>query len=521
MVNSMNEARKVNIQSTAGTMHHMFGRISYRPWYAIAEFVDNSSQSYFSNKDKMTDIDHVTIDVCYEKKEDILTVSDNAYGMSIDELVEALYVEGGNHIKVGRNEFGAGLKTSAGWFGEKWSVSTVQYGSGKRYIAVVDKENLENEVPIYEEDVEKNLHGTVIKIEKITKKLTGSKTIAKIKDLLASMYRRDINSGDVDLRYNGDSITFEGYPILSSFRGRDWKKEIDYTFRFNDKNYHVTGFVAIMDPGSFPKAGFALFRRDRVIIGGSGMNYKPNEIFGQDQSQISLKLFGELNMDDFPVNQAKDGFVWDDGLEEEFISTLKNNIQEYIKIADISKKDRTREEMYAKDFSTRVQDEVNKNVTFIEVPKPVNEEVHENDSNELEQVKEEEQVTLDEFLEDFRERNDSDEEKIVGSTRYYNIPLNEVRTLSLEVDWSIHHNKYWINVEQASTDLIKLTVNIDHPFFRPYSNQEDFKIVLEKFVISFVVAEVMARMTSDKDGYIYYKAIRDKMNEYLKKMGDE
>ena len=89
------------------------------------------------------------------------------------------------------------------------------------------------------------------------------------------------------------------------------------------------------------------------------------------------------------------------------------------------------------------------------------------------------------------------------------------------MDWSIHHNKYWINVEQASTDLIKLTVNIDHPFFRPYSNQEDFKIVLEKFVISFVVAEVMARMTSDKDGYIYYKAIRDKMNEYLKKMGEE
>ena len=182
---------------------------------------------------------------------------------------------------------------------------------------------------------------------------------------------------------------------------------------------------------------------------------------------------------------------------------------------------RTREEMYSKDSSTRVQEEVNKNVTFIEVPKPTGEERHEDDSNEPEEIKEEEQVTIDEFLEDFHERNDSDEEKIVGSTRYYNIPLHEVRTLSLEVDWSIHHNKYWINVEQASQDLMKLIVNIDHPFFRPYSNQEDFKIVLEKFVISFVVAEVMAKMTSDQEGYIYYKAIRDKMNEYLKKMGEE
>lgn len=64
-----------------------------------------------------------------------------------------------------------------------------------------------------------------------------------------------------------------------------------------------------MNPGSYPKAGFALFRRGRVIIGGEDMNYKPAEIFGQSQSQVSLKLFGEINLDTFPVNQAKDGFV--------------------------------------------------------------------------------------------------------------------------------------------------------------------------------------------------------------------
>jgi len=71
----------------------------------------------------------------------------------------------------------------------------------------------------------------------------------------------------------------------------------------------VNGFVAIMEKGSFPNAGFALFRYNRVIIGGIDQNYKPSKIFVQAQSQISLKLFGELNMEDFPVNQAKDGFV--------------------------------------------------------------------------------------------------------------------------------------------------------------------------------------------------------------------
>ena len=528
----MNEAKRLNIQSTAKTTHHLFGRISYKPWYAIAEFVDNSTQSFFSNKERFDNQKRVDVIVQYKNDEKVLTVTDNAFGMDLDELSVALNLEGGLENKTGRNEFGVGMKTAAGWFGKKWSVTTTKYNSGKQYVAIVDIDNLENEIVIYEEDVPLEQHGTTIRIEKITKGLTAPRTVSKIKDVLSSMYRRDINSGEVYIEYNRDPIYFEDYPVLSNFRDTEWKKDVNFEFEFEGKLYHVDGFIAIMDPGSFVNAGLALFRRNRVIIGGPDMNYKPAEIFGQQQSQKSLKLFGELNMDDFPVNQAKDGFVWDDGLEDEFISCLKENIQDYIKIADISKQDRAKEEMYSQKTTEKVSEEVK---TALEQVQNSFEEQENTPSQEVEEQQEtdfhdeqqgtnddEESSIVKQFREELAEKNSIDDEKVVGSQRHYDVPLNAIKSLSIDVDWTINHKKYWIDIKDSeeNTDQLYILINIDHPFFRPYSNQDDFKIVIEKFVISFVVAENTAKMNSDKDGYILYKSIRDKMNEYLISMGE-
>ena len=40
---------KINIQPQAGVLG-VFSRLNYKPWYAIAEFVDNSTQSFYSNE---------------------------------------------------------------------------------------------------------------------------------------------------------------------------------------------------------------------------------------------------------------------------------------------------------------------------------------------------------------------------------------------------------------------------------------------------------------------------------------
>ena len=72
---------------------------------------------------------------------------------------------------------------------------------------------------------------------------------------------------------------------------------------------------------------------------------------------------------------------------------------------------------------------------------------------------------------------------------------------------SIFTNKKWIILDT----VLEL----------PYSNNEDFKIVLEKFVISFVVAEQQAKLISDKEGYIRASTIRHKMNEFLSKVSED
>lgn len=329
------------------------------------------------------------------------------------------------------------------------------------------------------------------------------------------MYRRDINNRNIEIYFNDYMIQFEDYAILQNFRGKSWKKPLDFSVNFDGKDYHVNGFVAIMNPGSFTNSGFALFRQDRVVIGGPDLNYKPSQIFGQVQSQRSLKLFGELNMDDFPVNQAKDGFVWDDGLEDAFVEVLRSNIQDYIEIADLSKKERESEDEFSTEKSEKLKTDVEpvvKNMTQDQVSEST--DLDEIPQNDVPASSSETQEYIDTVL------NQPNEDKTVGSVRSYRIPLNQIKELIINIQWAIGKKAYWIDCKEIDGE-IEVVINIDHPFFKPYSKEEDFKKVLEKFVLAFVVAEQQAKLTADKEGYVLASAIRNSMNRYLSNISEE
>lgn len=523
---------ELNIQPSASILN-VFSRLSYKPWYAIAEFVDNSTQSYISHSDELDNLskfDKLIVNIKYDAEENTLTIVDNAYGMEIERFRDAILLDSRNEFQSGRNEFGMGLKTAASWFGKVWKVISTQYGSNNRYTAVVDipkldKLHLQN-TQIYRDYVASDTHGTEIIIEQVTKKITGSRTIGKIRDLLSSMYRRDINSRNIEIWFNDEPIIFEAYPILTNFRGKSWKKELDFTVGFDNKIYHVTGFVAIMNPGSFPKAGFALFRQDRVVIGGTDHNYKPAQIFGQAQSQKSLKLFGELNMNDFPVNQAKDGFIWDDGLEDAFINVLKENIQEYIDIADMSIKERATENQFSDQASTELQKNVStviKNVFVFQNTDDTNEDCQDAAQNDIAE-KELETYSpspndITEYIETVLNADSTDE--VISTTRTYSIPMPPMTHVDFSVQWAHGSKKYWIEYTEVDVDKFKVLINIDHPFFMPFTKEDGFQKVLEKFALSFILAERQAKIGSDKQGYIQANVIKHNMNKYLEKLAEE
>ena len=519
---------ELNIQPAASILN-VFSRLSYKPWYAIAEFVDNSTQSYISHQKELDNdefFEKLVVDVRYDSEANTLSIIDNAYGMEIDRFKDAIILDSRNETQSGRNEFGMGLKTAASWFGNVWTVKSTQYGSNNRYVATVDipklKENNLNSIKIHKGHVDSKMHGTEIIIEQVTKRITGARTIGKIRDLLSSMYRRDINNRNIEIIFNGVPIVFEDYPVLTNFRGKEWKKDLDFTVQFLDKEYGVTGFVAIMNPGSFSKSGFALFRQDRVVIGGTDANYKPYAIFGQAQSQRSLKLFGELNMDDFPVNQAKDGFIWDDGLEDAFIDELKANIQEYIEIADLSIKERNAESQFSDEKSEELHKAVEK--TIENAFNKGFDDIDDNDESSLDEDNdelepEEENSDLQQYVEEYIEAET--EEKIVGTDRNYNIPVSPMENVSFVVKWATGNDNYWIKYDDNEPDKYDVTINIEHPFFMPFSKDEAFKIVLEKFALAFILSERQAKNVSSPEGYVPTNVIRNYMNKYLQKLVED
>ena len=522
---------ELNIQPAASILN-VFSRLSYKPWYAIAEFVDNSTQSYISHERELDQdpyFDKLTVAVKYDSQNNTLRITDNAYGMELDRFRDAILLDSRNETQSGRNEFGMGLKTAASWFGNIWSVSSTQYGSKNKYQARIDipelKSSGQNSIQIHRDYVFETEHGTEILIEEVTKRITASRTIGKIRELLSSMYRRDINNRNIEIWFNDEPISFEPYSVLTNFRGKSWKKDLDFSVLFDGNEYHVTGLVGILNPGSFAKAGFALFRQDRVVVGGSDANYKPTQIFGQAQSQVSLKLFGELNMNDFPVNQAKDGFIWDDGLEDAFIDELRSNIQEYITIARMSIKERDDETQYSDEASETLHDAVTNDIicAFSQDEEDANEEnSFENNIEDLENNTESERVDATDDVREYVETvlNHDTDETLVGTRRDYTIPIDPVVRVNFNVQWAVGNTSFWIRYNETSPDNYDVEINIDHPFFMPFSKDENFKRVLEKFTIAFVLSERQAKMSSNREGYIPANVIKNYMNRFLAKLAE-
>lgn len=509
---------KLNIQPQAGILG-VFSRLNYKPWYAIGEFVDNSTASFFTHERTMNfyKIKKIKVEVNYDAELNRLTIVDDAFGMELTDFQRAIKLDSKPENINGRNEFGMGLKTAASWFGNIWSVESTQLGSTNRYYAKVDinklrEENI-NTINIERTTISKESHGTTIIIDDVTKKINASKTQVKIKELLSSMYRRDIKSGKVDILFGKELLKFDDYKVLK-FKNKEWKKNLDFDFTFNGKNYKVTGFVAIMEKGSFPKAGFSLFRYNRVVIGGIDENYKPNEIFGQAQSQISLKLFGELNMEDFPVNQAKDGFVWNDGLEDEFIKNLRLNITDYIQISKLSIQQRAEEEEFDKPTAIKVEETVQKSFDNIII-----------DSNETEITSSETDESSNNLVTIFKnemiENNNINSEIVHDSCREYIVNLNNIEKKKFKVYWKIADNANWLEYDSTDSTII---ININHPFFKPYSKEREFKILLDKFVVAYISAEESCKMgpgiSGVPSGYILPSNLRNTMNRILRKLSE-
>ena len=525
--NSM--SKKINIRPTT-SVYATYKNIRYDPWTAIAEFVDNSTQSYYDNKERLENTKYwkgLEVDIEYSNDEscgDKLIIRDNAFGMDFNDFQRAIILDS-RPAKTSRSEFGMGLKTAACWFGTCWSVETAALGSGIKYRTEVDVNHLatyKNEELVVEEiPCHPSEHGTTITIWNLNRKLSG-RQIGKTKDQLRGIYRTDIRSGDVCIRYNSEALEYIDPKLLtetlSDGTEKIWRKDIDFTFEFNGEMKRVYGFIGLLDEGSTSKAGFTLIRFGRVIVGGYGGAYRPEEIFDTSNSYVYQRLFGELNLDGWRVTQTKDAFDLYGGLEDILIEKL---LDECLEFKQKAKTYRKRDKSFTIDTGTKIlAGEMSKKGVINEVsvsPIPTESAVISPSNMPDEQlVKDSEEVTSGDN--EFDEIDVPDDE-LLQNGRRISFERNG-RSYNFDLVFIQNDPKArWLNISRKEGSY-EIEWNISHPFFSPYVDEGKFLSLMQQFIFSYALAEIEAAELST-GGQISPYAIRMKLNDILKECVEE
>jgi hypothetical protein len=325
--------KNVNIRPEVSVLS-VFPHLNYKPWYAIAEFVDNAVQSFLTHKEALEAIEGtdftLTIDIELDPADGgHITVRDNAAGISTTDYQRAFKPASVPPDRSGLSEFGVGMKSAACWFTNHWSVRTSALGENiERFISfdvesIVQK--LQEEIAPIESPVSSQTHFTEVVLSNVHAMPKG-RTIGKIKDHLASIYRIFLRTDAIIIRFNGEKLSYKMPDVLTASYYKDdtlspqqWAKKIDLDF---GNGRRIWGIAALLAKASTSGAGFALFRRKRLILGSGDEGYRPEQIFRKSNSYTYQRLFGELHVEGFSVSHTKDGFQWDE-LEESILEQLK------------------------------------------------------------------------------------------------------------------------------------------------------------------------------------------------------
>jgi hypothetical protein len=325
-----------------------YKRLDYSFWFAIAEYVDNSTQSYLNNKEKLDkqfakDNESLEVKIIYDNKQDTLTIRDNAMGMDYQELTYALQMGKPPKINTGRSEFGMGLKTASCWIGDTWSVRTKKLGQEEEIEFTFDVEKVsKGDVTLKDIRRKKPIddHYTIIEIQKMHQKIAGP-TITKTKNYLASMYRVDIKEKSLTLKWGDEPLSYDANLVfLKAQNGEEFKRNFD----FKIGKHRVSGWGGILENGGRAKAGFAIIRRNRVIVG-QPTAWRPSSIFGQEGGSndlINQRLVGEIHLDDFMVSHTKNAILFQGEEEHEIEEILKAEFSTYLDIARDARYRKTR-----------------------------------------------------------------------------------------------------------------------------------------------------------------------------------
>ena len=489
-------------------MYAAFARLNYTPWYALAEFVDNSLQSALTNLELLRDAHDgdyrllVEIDV----NEDAIEIRDNAAGIHESDYARAFLPASPPPDTSGLSEYGLGMKAAASWFASKWSVRTTALGEAVERTLIFDVPRIVETSCEHLEPDERVIgatdHYTTLVLRELRVPPRG-RTIGKIKDHLTSIYRVFLRDNVMELRLNGDVLAYEPpeflhvpYHKTPTAEPVRWRKEIALDL---GDGHRVTGWAAILARASVTNAGFAVFRRRRLILGSHGEGYRPEVIFGKPNKFVFQRLVGELELEGFSVSHTKDGIQWEDW-EDDVLAWIKDRLdEEPLPLLEQAANYRVRDQV-SRDVLQEAT--VDTSTAIVQHLPPI----------------------IDEQI-----NSEPDEEPLVDELD----PFGEAESSSRQVEFELEHahrhwsvtvelvsdpnREDWYDLAEAKTEgditRVQIRVNLGHPFMVRFTSPDGDEILpFTRLAAGLVIAEITAREV----GVSQAGTVRRNLNQILR-----
>jgi hypothetical protein len=312
-------------------------RLSYSMWYALAEFVDNSTQSRLNYESIIDQVlakegTVLKVEITYDREKRVITVADNSIGMTKADVVNALKIGKPTVDSKGRSKYGMGMKTAACWIGSNWSVTSCEWGSGEEWTATVNVADVASgkaKIPLTMKKVSRDAHYTKITIWNLNRSIQR-RTEETIMTYLGAMYRVDMRNKKLILLFNGNSVPLpEGHDMARTEDGKEAREEFSTTIGGKP----VKGWFAVLRTGSRKFGGFSLIQNDRQIKGYPDA-WRPKSVFGGEDDEggnslVSQRLIGEIVLDGFDVSHTKDAILYSGSEEEELEKFLAEKTQRF------------------------------------------------------------------------------------------------------------------------------------------------------------------------------------------------
>lgn len=326
----MNNFEKYDVSVGSGIIS-VFQSQSYKIERVMAEFIDNSLQSYLDHKEVLKNIidgNQCVVDIRWDDNK--ITIKDNAFGMNTEEFGRALKLKSFNpraNEKDRLSVYGMGLKYAAVYLGNTYKITSSRYEENVERTAVID-------VPTFEKDNPKELearlgfqdadyHYTIIEISNLRVKKTEDK-LNKLRTNLGIIYEHYIFHKDLVIIVNGIKVQYEKPVFRKDENGSAYCRAFEGELVAKNTTYKYTGWIGILAKGNQDITGLKLVQAKRCIQ----LGYKPEKIYNKGNSFQNSRLIGQIV---FEGNQSivsfdKDQFVWaDDGTEDLFVEQLLSN----------------------------------------------------------------------------------------------------------------------------------------------------------------------------------------------------